>query len=225
MGLSLGVLAWLSACAWVAGLGDEKMPSGSPEAEGGTEKDAADAADSSDKRPTPQLLSVDVLADEDSFVASDPPDAAGTNYGHDSRLLTKTGKPTRYSFLKFETSSVPSGAVIDSALLYLYGFLDPNETASNVLVDSYGIMDNSWTEEGITWSTSPDGGSSLTPTTVDKSASWRAWDVTSFVVSRRASGITVISLRLQNRTTTDENCHYYSNNASSSSPRLTITYY
>jgi hypothetical protein len=235
--LSIAVIATVSAgCAVIAGIStpvdrddrDDRDAATDPRepVDAWDDGDMGDAAESSEVSPPAQAITVSLGASADSYVASSP-DFADTNYGSDKYLTTKTGSPDRDSFLKFDTSSVPSGAVIDSAVLSVHGNLSTSEDASYVSVTGYSVTDNSWTETGITWNTRPPLVTALATTNVERTNSpkWWTWSVTTFVANQRALGITTISFGLQNQTNTVAGCYYNSRNSTSNQPRLTIIYH
>lgn len=181
----------------------------------------ADSAVASATYTISNLVNLGDIAD--SFTASSTPT---TNNGSNSVLATKTGSPTRYAFLKFDTSALPADAIVDSATLTLNGFLNTSDPLPSVSVACYSITDNSWTESGITWNNMPAMIAALSSTNVARGASANyTWDVTSFVASQRTAGTNLVSLGIKDNTTSTQNCNFNSKEATSNRPKLTIAYH
>ena len=81
----------------------------------------------------------------------------------------------RRSYLKFDLSGLPSGAVIDSAILHLY------RSADEDVPSAYKTTDG-WTEMGITWDTQPAIGAFVADGALE-SGNWFKWDITSYAGS------------------------------------------
>lgn len=98
--------------------------------------------------PTPTVdpnVCVTLIADADSYINQDKNDE---NKGTDDELRTKTqsDKLTR-PVLQFDVSAIPSGATISDATLSLW-VTDVKNNGSSV---SAYLLDQSWTETGVTW--------------------------------------------------------------------------
>ncbi|NOZ72214.1 MAG: DNRLRE domain-containing protein, partial [Chloroflexi bacterium] len=145
----------------------------------------ADAA-----RPlTPNSLSI-ALAPQDSTTLTAVADATvkswqpNSNFGSDATLELSYSKidvaKEEVSLVKFDLSSLPSGAVIDSATLQLY--LDSTAGASPVNIGVYFVT-SSWNESTVTWNTFPTAETLGLSGSVDNSAGYKSWNITSYAQS------------------------------------------
>jgi hypothetical protein len=169
-------------------------------------------------RPTTDLTLNPVA---DSFINLNEPDS---NFGGSSYLRTWYWSQTLAyrSYLKFDLSSIPSEANIESAKLELYTAYRMGDETSNVEV--HYCEDNAWTEIGITWNNAPsfDPESSST-SSVAFEETWYSWVLTEDVI--RAKPNQQLSLVLTSSSDTIEN--FYSKDPSYAAeykPKLTITY-
>ena len=134
---------------------------------------------------------VSISVDKDGWVVDGTPDVNGNVY--EPRYLPVEYCPpacqnwgnTR-SLIRFDLSSIPSGATIDSATVYLYSY------ASNVYgTGTYNIhmLTGAWDGSTVTWNTQP--GYDLTPTDskLISGGTWHDWDVTSDVQAFVGGGI------------------------------------
>ena len=81
-------------------------------------------------------------------------------------------------FIKFDVSSIPSSATINSAILYMYywSFQDSNP-AGRILTLYRPLSD--WDENSVTWNTQPSYASQPTTSSkVPSSYGWMTWNVT-----------------------------------------------
>jgi len=85
---------------------------------------------------------------KDAYVNSSSPD---TNFGDDTRLYVGAHF---FTFVAFNLSVVPSGAMIVSALMRLDLTWTPGSTFAYG-VDTYYCSNSSWSESGITWNNMP----------------------------------------------------------------------
>ncbi|WP_245610465.1 CBM96 family carbohydrate-binding protein [Thermococcus celericrescens] len=162
---------------------------------------------------------------DDAYVNDASPD---TNYGTESRLYVGTyysdGSNYR-SYLKFDLSGLPEGAVITSARLYVYTYYGAYGTPVNISVCS--VDDDSWSETSITWNTKPNPGTLLDKDLVGTDGKhWSVWDVTSFVQSEFNSD-KIVSFVLMSDAEGDltERITYNSKETTySTKPYLEITY-
>jgi hypothetical protein len=119
---------------------------------------------------------VDTYPTVDSWVELTNPN---TNHGSDQTLHVRVNWDStngivtnlRRTYLKFDLSSLPSGTVIDSAILHI--FRSGDEDVPSV----YSTTDN-WTESGITWNNQP-GSVDFVGNGVLEVSSWIHWDITS----------------------------------------------
>jgi hypothetical protein len=110
----------------------------------------------------------------DSRVQQDNP---VKNYGSSTFLQVRSKEADNMrSYVKFDLSSIPPGAIVTSATLKLYMYDAPGESR---LYEIRRIMEN-WAENEITWnnqpSVSPNFSIAVTGTT---DGVWLSWDVTS----------------------------------------------
>ncbi|WXG44208.1 MAG: DNRLRE domain-containing protein [Promethearchaeati archaeon SRVP18_Atabeyarchaeia-1] len=116
---------------------------------------------------------------DDASVAEEAPhDNFGSSEVIQTRLYKEeNGTIFRYRFyIKFSLVSLPAGASISSAKIYLYLYLSSSQWR---YIGAHYAADNSWTEEDITWQTRPDFTASATAVTwVSTGAGWFSWSVT-----------------------------------------------
>ncbi|SDC95074.1 Protein of unknown function [Paenibacillus sp. UNCCL117] len=126
---------------------------------------------------------------------------AANNFGTAPLLVVKQASATspgysRHTYLKFDLSGIQASSIV-SAKLHLNGrVIDGN----SIQMSAYGVDDDSWQENLMTWNTKPAMNSLQTTVPVDKAANdWRIFDVTSYAQSQFA-GDKVISLGLKTPT-------------------------
>ncbi|WP_169816807.1 DUF7594 domain-containing protein [Wenyingzhuangia fucanilytica] len=94
---------------------------------------------------------------------------ANTNYGTAEVMVSKG--EGRYAYIKFDLSDIPGPIV--SATLRIY-----QRTGFRDLRTVYDVLDDSWTEEGITWNNKPtyfnERANAITTST------WSEWDLSSY---------------------------------------------
>lgn len=145
----------------------------------------ADAA-----RPvTPNSLPI-ALVPQDSTTLTAVADATvknwqpTSNFGSDATLELSYSNidavQRAVSLVKFDLSTLPSDAIIDSATLQLY--LDSTAGASPVNIGVYFVT-SSWNESTVTWNTFPTANSVGINGSVDSSAGYKSWSVTSYARS------------------------------------------
>ncbi len=116
----------------------------------------------------------------DAQVASGNPT---TNYGTSNNIYiqsSSTSYGNERGWLKFDLSSIPAGATINSATLQLWNWKSAGASLDAAV---YGVTDDTWTETGLTWNSQPALGSVLDTKTLAAGAinNWYSWNVTSFV--------------------------------------------
>ncbi len=92
----------------------------------------------------------------DAYVNSSSPD---TNYGDMDYIYVKKNSEQRFTYVKFDLSSIPSDANIISTKLKLY-LTDIGGYTGNI--NTYYCSNNSWTELEVTWNNKPDFSSEAT---------------------------------------------------------------
>lgn len=147
---------------------------------------------------------------------------ANNNYGSISTLVIK-GSPTsgfnRKSYLKFSLNSVNS---VSSAKLRLYGSNTTDNTTVNI--STYGVGDDSWTENEITWNNAPAASTSVISSVgVSASAAYYELDVTNFVTTQLA-GDKIVSFLINDPANKDKNVVFNSKENVQNPPQLIIAY-
>jgi len=114
---------------------------------------------------------------DDSFVESSLP---AMNFGSSAGLYVGDAQPSApnsiaRSYLKFDLSSLPAGAAIDTATLHMYNNVMYYPAVS---VGAHFLSNDGWTEGGITWSNAPTG-YNASPTALETISMtvWTSWDV------------------------------------------------
>ncbi len=139
-----------------------------------------------------------------------------TNYGTETSLVTKSSTTgDRSAFLKFDLSSIKG--TVTSAKLKLY----VKSKTANANRTVYDVVNDSWTETGITYANKPSFGSALATTAVS-AAGWIEFDVTSEVASQNA-GDKVVSLYVKDPVANNNvGIDFYSKENGSNTPVLTV---
>lgn len=139
----------------------------------------------------------------DAYVNSSNP---GTNYGSASSMYVSANSEQDFAYLKFDLTSIPSGANIISAKLMVY-LLD---TGGSIYwspadrIGAYYCSDNSWTESGITWNNKPSF--NVIPTDMWSFGIiyyvkvYKSWIVTEDVKTAFPSGIITEVLKFESKT-------------------------
>lgn len=115
---------------------------------------------------------------EDSHVQGG--NASGQNFGDDERLAAKEASGSnsdRKSYLKFDMNSLKSEVL--SAKVHL----KVRNAQSGHTNGIYGVTDDTWTEDSITWNNSPTQGNQITTVDMSVGNSWIEVDVTDEVNS------------------------------------------
>jgi len=117
--------------------------------------------------------------------------------------IQEVGYGAERPYIKFDLSSIPSDATIDSATLNVYNYYPPDigespYTEKTLVVDAKEVSVDTWTEETLNWNNKPAMGSGLDTVTID-SGGWQSFDATTYVASEFAGDKTVsIGLQGQN---------------------------
>ena len=144
-----------------------------------------------------------------------------SNYGSSEIMRVSL---TYTTWLKFDLSSIPEGAIGITAVLELYTTYE--EVTNPHSVVACLILNNSWSEDTITSSNAPyyGGGVELDTEYVANDETWYEWDVTEAVVNATVNNATTISIILRYPWGVGApSFSFYSKEASlTKSPKLTI---
>ena len=108
-------------------------------------------------------------------------------------ILSQTYKDEKIVWLKFNFSSMPDGAVVDSATLNL--FLDYSISPDSYDVHAYSCSDDSWNESSLTYSNMPIYNTISMNSTLVSSMGWYSWNVVDAVrdaLNRNATAVTIV---------------------------------
>jgi len=182
--------------------------------------------------PTPVEGSITIQPDgtagKDAYVSQF---VAGGNLGSDTKMVVE-GSPINYNmmrmYIQFDLSSLPAGAVIESASLGLYYF-DSGSAAGSVGV--YKVT-NDWNESLITWANQPTFGSAAKSTVTVPAANtsdFVFWDITALVKGWYSSPATNygVVLRDTDESTDEGGKGFYSSDCAVANqrPELIIHYH
>ena len=136
--------------------------------------------------PDAPVLAVTLLATSDAWLSELLPNV---NNGSSRSLLverTNARVPTQaQTLVQFDLSSIPAGAIIDSAELALYQLNGGSASRYTIYVDEVGAA---WSELLVTWNTRPPAANrGDPPSTLDQTSGYKLWDVRQ-IVSRWLSG-------------------------------------
>jgi subtilisin family serine protease len=145
------------------------------------------------------------------------------NFGSDSSLVVKTSSAgSNYiSYLRFPLGGLSS--TVGAARLRIYG----SRFGSTHVTDSaFAVSSNSWTESGINWNNKPAlGARQGAALEVGQAAGYYEWDVTAFVRSQKAAGVSAVSLavKMDSSIGSDPADVFNSKEAFDNPPRLVVT--
>jgi hypothetical protein len=129
-----------------------------------------------------------------------------TNYGSGASLCVSANSEQDFTYVKFDLTSIPSGANVVGATLLLY----LSSTGGSIYaipadtIGAYYCSDNSWTELGITWNNKP----SFNPQPTDTWSfgilyyvnEYKSWSITADVKTALTSGILTEVLTFKSKT-------------------------
>ncbi|MBW6466584.1 MAG: DNRLRE domain-containing protein [Brevefilum sp.] len=103
-----------------------------------------------------------------------------SNFGNEHYLgLSYTREGQAATLIRFDTSSLPVGAIVDSANLYL--FLDSASGRDDLSVSAY-FVNNHWDESTVTWNSEINTGAYGINASIDTVVGlYKSWFITSFV--------------------------------------------
>jgi hypothetical protein len=174
--------------------------------------------------PAVATATVTLTAAADATLRSAAPT---TNYGGDGLLelayAIRTGAQA-VTLVRFDLSSLPFGAVIDSASLQLYMIGATGEPT--VSIGAYALT-GSWNEATVTWNSCPTAASIGIASSIDSAAgSYKSWNATSFASSWLANPSTNYGVLLRGPSDgTVFGRGFESREQNESVPRLVVTYH
>ena len=165
--------------------------------------------------------SVSIGTTADTYVQQGTPT---TNYGNATAMLVKNisgGTTTRYTFLKFDLSSITGP--VSAASLTLSG-ISGNSTADTVA--AYAVADTTWTETGLTYGNMPAIGSALSSTVSMSGATLMpyTWSGLAGYINAHRGGLVAIALEMSNTPSSGGADSFNTKEAASSRPVLNVTY-
>ena len=193
----------------------------------------------------PHFSTATIYPTDDSHVAENCPDTVA-NSGTDYNMYVgwegspycagATGWDTR-AYLRFDISSIPSGATINSATLNAKVQYGPSTgydlyIKDNMLTDVKAVSGDSWLENELTWNNAPAVGSTLDTTMVLSDPPlyvWYSWNVKGFVENELAGdGVVSLCLMSENKEADNTDCTvwFYTKDASGTGndPYLLVDY-
>lgn len=160
----------------------------------------------------------------DAFFLENVPDG---NWGDNIEITayTRNDGRNRRSFLKFDLSGLPAGAVISLVKLRLYCNTLVSMSSPDTDVQACRVTDDSWIEDEITWTNQKAYGD--VEDTKEPTVGWVEWTVTDFVKDEFAGDKTVsICLRCvtESYDLTARHFDYHSKEYNGDNPELYIEY-
>ncbi len=151
---------------------------------------------------------------------------ANANFGTAGALINQRNSSVNKNyetFLKFDISAISTD--VSSAILRLHGRLSNTQTPS-IPVEVYNVTNTSWLENTITWNNKPAADVvSLATTNINTTANqYYEWDLTLLIANARAAGSTLVTLKLLNTNTTNNQVIFNSKEAATNRPQLVITH-
>lgn len=142
---------------------------------------------------------------------------ADVNFGTNRVLRAKSNSSkNRISYLRFDLSGIPTD--FGAAILRLYGATD---NAGEIGV--HAVREDAWRESEVTWNNKPGFDEQLALVLVDTAARWWEFDVSAFVMERRAAGATKVSFAVVSAASGVTLAEFHSsNNPSGFKPELLI---
>jgi hypothetical protein len=164
---------------------------------------------------------VAIPASADSYVEQGGT-ASSMNFGKATTLEVKNqggSDNNRVAFVRFPLTAV-AGSTPVSANLRLYG----KGGGGQNMVSAYAVMDESWTETGITWNNKPTLGAKQSTLSIGTTGQYREWNVTAWVKDRLAAGRDNVNFAVSMDSETANNPDTYNSRENGSNqPQLVIT--
>ena len=149
---------------------------------------------------------------------------ANNNFGSATSLIDQTNSSPNKSFetfLKFDISTISANP--SSAFLRVNGRLNNTQTPS-LTVEAYNVTNTSWMENTITWNNKPAAQPAiLTTANVNSTTNqYYQWDVSSLIAGLRSAGINLVTVKLINTNSSNNQAIFNSKEAASNKPELVI---
>jgi glucose/arabinose dehydrogenase len=172
-----------------------------------------------------QPASVTLNPVADTYVRSGT--GASINYGTLTTMSCRrqnTGSnQDRQLYIRFDISSF--SANISSAKLRLYGNMN-NTNVSNVNVDVRDVTNTTWGETTINYSNKPAPAAAVTASKIilNTTPQYYEWDLTAYIIAKKAAGATLISLNLQTTNVISNMAVFNTKEAASNKPQLAVVF-
>lgn len=154
----------------------------------------ANSRDNSANKPVLYLIpdqGVESNTTEDAYVRMGT-GYSDVNYGGSTALAVKDHwSAERQTYLKFDLGSVTANA--NSVKLKIYGAITEGTQADYKI---YSVLDDSWTESGITWDNKPTLKKELTGVTFDTTKQWKEIDLTAYVKEQMEQHDGIVSIAI-----------------------------
>ncbi len=170
----------------------------------------------------PATVTVNPVAD--TYVRSGT--GANINYGTATSMNCRkqnSGNQDRQIYIRFDLTSF--NANISSAKLRLYGKMN-NTVNSNVSVDVRDVTNTTWGETTITYANKPAPASAVIASAIilNTTSQYYEWDLTSYIVAKKAAGATLITLNLQTTNVIGNLATFNTKEAAARKPELAISF-
>ena len=142
------------------------------------------------------------------------------NYGTATTLRTKCtsgSTVTRKTYMKFDLASAGFSSISNAKVRLYCSALDGTYN-----VTAYQQITDSWTETGLTWATAPTLGTAIVAVSINGTAKYFEWDVTSYVNSQN-SGDKVVSICFADAGTAGLLATFNSKEVATNKPELVVT--
>ena len=172
-----------------------------------------------------QPASVTINPVADSYVRSGI--VAGNNYGSVTTMSCRKQNAgtnqDRQIYLKFDISTF--SANISSAKLRMYGNMN-NTNVSNVSVDVRDVTDNSWVESSINYNNKPAPVTAVSASQIilNTTPQYYEWDLTAYLLAKKAAGATIISLNLQTTNVISNMAVFNTKEKATNKPQLQVLF-
>lgn len=149
--------------------------------------------------------------------------APNNNFGSATNLwvaLYGEFNSLQQTLARFDLSSIPAGATIDSATFQAY--LNQATGLSNVTV-SFSRAGASWTESAVTWNNRP-AFYSVSSASVGNTTGWVSWDATTLVRNWKSGAVANYGIGLSGPASGSLYARRFGSREGGAAPRLVVTY-